>query len=158
MVFLIVGNVNQGKTERIESLYRRTRKGDGFITKKMFKGGEFQGYEIMRLSSRESVPFAYLINFVPIGWDGTIRQGWFSFSDSAFLFAEKIIDEIIEKGIEPVYIDEVGPLELEKKKGFYSIVKKVLDTRMDIYITVRESLKDKFRKVFNIEEFKVMRL
>ncbi len=129
MVYIIKGEINQGKTQEILSIYNRDRQGDGFVSKKLFiDQTEFTGYEILRLSTDGKMPLAYKSQFIPSDWDEIYRRGPFSFSKAAFVFAEHIIDDIIDCNIEPVYIDEIGPLELAGK-GFFTLLEKILRTQ-----------------------------
>lgn len=136
MVHLISGDIDEGKTREIEAIYRRMKKGDGWISRKVFLNEEFVGYEIQRLSTKEKIPLAYKKEYVPPGWDEIYSIGPFRFSKRAFEFAGKIIDEIIDKNIKPVFIDEIGPLELQGK-GFCPMLEKILKTQKDLYIVVR---------------------
>ena len=102
MVFIVAGGIDEGKTEKMNGLYQERKQGDGFLSKKIFVDKDFVGYEIVRLSSGEKMPLAYKSDHVPGDWDEMYRVGPFSFSKKAFAFARQIIDDIIEKGIEPV--------------------------------------------------------
>ncbi len=151
MIFLVTGEVNEGKTSYMHSLYRELGKGDGFICPKVFSNDKFIGYDIRRLTSDETRPFAYPVDSLPAGWDEHCRFGNFSFSAIALRFAEDIIDELIENATEPVIIDEVGPLETQNHDGFYNIIKKLLKTDLGVFISIRRSMSDSFEIAFGIE-------
>ena len=157
MVCLIIGEINQGKTKKILSVYNRKKQGDGFITRKLFKNNTFIGYEIVRLSTEKSVPFAYMGDYAPSEWDEIYKYGPYTFSRKALTFAENIVDEIIKKRINPVFIDEVGPLELQEK-GFFSILKRILHLEKNIYITVRNHCFKEVIREFNIKKYKTIKL
>ena len=55
MIYIICGEYNQGKTAKIKSIYLEQKEGDGFITQKIFRNSIFCGYEIVRLSTGETV-------------------------------------------------------------------------------------------------------
>ncbi|MBU0712046.1 nucleoside-triphosphatase [bacterium] len=151
MIFLVTGEINEGKTRYMRSLYQELGEGDGFICPKVFENGEFQRYDIQRLSSNKSRPFACPIDALPANWDEQYRFGKYSFSSKAIHFAEQIINELIENKIEPIIIDEVGPLEIENHEGFYEVIKKVIDSGLSGFISVRKPMVDKFEKSFGIE-------
>ena len=155
MIYIITGGIDEGKTREIEAIYRRMKKGDGWISGKVFLNEEFGGYEIQRLSTKEKMPLAYKKEYVPPGWDEIYSMGPFRFSKRAFEFAGKIIDEIIEKNINPVFIDEIGPLELQGK-GFCPMLEKILKTQKDIYIVVRSHCVEDVIKGFNIQDHKIL--
>ena len=154
MIYIITGEINQGKTEKALSLYR-SRGGDGFISRKACKNNILRGYDIVRLSTGESIPLACRSDSTPSPWDEIDTVGSFSFSERAFAFAESIIDEIIESDINPAYIDEIGPLELAGR-GFCKILKRLLSTERDIYITVRKSCLGDVIEAFELEGYEII--
>ncbi|MGD2088682.1 MAG: nucleoside-triphosphatase [Candidatus Aminicenantes bacterium] len=155
MIYIITGGIDEGKTREIEAIYRQMKKGDGWVSRKVFLNKVFVGYEIQRLSSKEKLPLVYKKEYVPAGWDEIYSMGPFCFSKQAFEFAGKIIDEIIDKNINPVFIDEIGPLELQGK-GFCSMLEKILKTQKDIYIVVRRHCIDDVIKRFNFQDYKIL--
>lgn len=155
MVYIVAGGIDEGKTERMDALYHEKKQGDGFLSKKIFVDKDFVGYEIVRLSSGEKMPLAYKSDHVPGDWDEMYRVGPFSFSKKAFAFARQIIDEITEKGIEPVFIDEIGPLEL-RGEGFCAILNEVLNRGKDVYISVRSHCVEDVIEKFNIQKHIIM--
>jgi nucleoside-triphosphatase THEP1 len=155
MVYIVAGGIDEGKTEKMDALYQERKQGDGFLSKKIFVDKDFVGYEIVRLSSGENMPLAYKSDHVPGDWDEMHRFGPFSFSKRAFAFARQIIDEIIDKGIEPVFIDEIGPLEL-RGEGFCEILQEVLNTGKDVYISVRSRCVEDVIEKFNIQRRVIM--
>lgn len=157
MVHIITGRQNHGKTNKILSIYEKLKKGDGFITRKLFRYHCFIGYEIVRLQTRESIPFAYKREYTPHDWDEIYKYGSFTFSKKALRFAEKIITESINKGVSPVFIDEIGPLELDGK-GFSNILREVLDKGENVYLTVRHDCVDKVTQKFSLKKHEVIRL
>jgi nucleoside-triphosphatase THEP1 len=157
MIYIITGGIDEGKTREVEAIYRQMKKGDGWISRKVFLNEEFAGYEILRLSTKEKLPLAYKKEYVPPGWDEIYTIGPFCFSKQAFDFAGKIIDEIIEKNIEPVFIDEIGPLELQGK-GFCPMLGKILKTQKDIYIVVRSHCVDDVVNRFEIKNYEIIKI
>jgi nucleoside-triphosphatase THEP1 len=133
------------------SLYEK-RGGDGFICVKVFDKNIFQGYDLVRLTTGESTPFARKNDTIPGDWNEIYRFGVFSFSGHAFTVADRIIAEIIKDGTEPIFIDEVGPLEIVERKGFYELLKRVLKLKREVYISIRNELVDELIKEFKINE------
>ncbi|MCD6132310.1 MAG: hypothetical protein J7J61_09435 [Candidatus Hydrothermae bacterium] len=157
MVFFIIGRVNSGKSTKLLGLYKRKKCGDGFILKKVHVKQKLWGYRIRRLSTEEEEDFATWRDNIPKKWHEAFVYGPFSFSKKGIEFADKIVDEIISKGIEPVFIDEIGPLEVEEK-GLYAVIKKVLSLDKTVYITVREDVFAEAVEKFGIKEYKVLKL
>jgi nucleoside-triphosphatase THEP1 len=133
------------------------KKGDGWVSGKIFLNEEFIGYEIQRLSTNEKLPLAYKKEYVPSGWDEIYTIGPFYFSKRAFEFAGRIIDEIIEKNINPVFIDEIGPLELQGK-GFCPMLEKILKTPKDVYIAVRSYCVEDVVNRFEIKNYEIIKI
>lgn len=139
MIHLIVGDINSGKTTRMLELFKEHPRGDGFVCPKVFEYNRFVRYDILYLQTGQTVPLAYPLDSVPEKWDEHIRYGKFSFSGHAFFFAESIIQKCIINHISPFFLDEIGPIELDLHQGFYSILKKILSQKMDLFISIRKS-------------------
>jgi nucleoside-triphosphatase THEP1 len=157
MIYIITGGIDEGKTRGLEAIYRQMKKGDGWTSRKVFLNEEFVGYEILRLSTNEKLPLAYKKKYVPPGWDEIYSIGPFCFSKRAFEFAGKIIDEIIDKNINPVFIDEIGPLELQGK-GFCPMLEKILKTQKDVYIVVRSHCVEAVINRFEIKNYEIIQV
>jgi nucleoside-triphosphatase THEP1 len=151
MIFLVTGEINEGKTSYMRSLHKEIGAGDGFICPKVFENGEFIRYDIQRLSSGETMPFTLPLKSVPDDWDEAGRYGKYSFSGRAIHFAEQIIDEMLEQKIEPIIIDEIGPLEIENYAGFYKLMDRVIKANRDAFVAIRSSLVGEFEGAFGIE-------
>lgn len=74
----------------------------------------------MRLSTNESEIFSYRKGFTPSEWDEKYCYDINSFSRRGLGFANNTISDIIKKKIEPIFIAEIGLLELQGK-GFAEI-------------------------------------
>ncbi len=151
MIFLVTGEINEGKTSYMRSFHKEIGEGDGFICPKVFENGEFIRYDIQRLSSGETMPYILPLESVPDDWDESGRYGKYSFSARAINFAEQIIDEILEQKIEPIIIDEIGPLEIENHAGFYELMDRVIKANRDAFVVIRSSLAGEFEEAFGSE-------
>lgn len=157
MITVLKGGINRGKTTEMLSIYSRNKSGDGFVTRKVFEKDLFAGYEIVRLSSMESKPFIFKTGYEPCHWVEAFKYGPFTFSKEAIVFAESIMDEIIKSGADPVYIDEVGPVELQGK-GFYKPLKMALEAGRNLYVTVREACVDDVLELFKINDYVIIQI
>ena len=157
MINIICGAINSGKTARIESIYAEEKKGDGFITRKIFSDSQFRGYEIMRLSSGESRIQSLKTELFPADEVPVCTRGPYSFFKSGFDFADGIIDDIILKETSPVFIDEIGPIELQGK-GHSDRFKKILQTDVTVYFTVRDWCLEQVLLSFSIEKYNLIRI
>ncbi|HEX2946281.1 MAG TPA: nucleoside-triphosphatase [Clostridia bacterium] len=154
-VHILTGGVDSGKTTRLLSIYREMDSGDGFINVKIYREGTIAGQRIIRLSSGESEPFSYIRGFTPDGWDEKYTYGNYSFSEKGLAFARNIVSDIVSRRISPVFIDEIGPLELGKK-GFYDIFRILLHTNNEIYTAVRESCIESVIREFGISAYEII--
>lgn len=157
MIHIICGENNQGKTTKIKSIYAEETKGDGFITQKIFRDSIFCGYKITRLSTGESVTLSLKTELFPLVDNSLYTNGSFSFYEGGFDFADSVIDDIISRQISPVFIDEIGPLEL-KGKGVHDSFKKLLETGTDIFFTVRNHLLERTVSQYGIKNYSLIRL
>lgn len=82
-------------------------------------------------------------------------RGPYSFFREGFSFADDIIDEIIIKGISPVFIDEIGPIELQGG-GHHDRFKKLIGTDRTIYFTVRDWCLEKVISFYSIKNYSMI--
>ena len=165
MIWLISGEINSGKTSRILNIYQQKEAGTagGFISRKLYKDNTICGYEIVRLPDGPSQTLAWLGNKVnrnnKLDWDNAVNEfpfGQFVFSQSGFLWGELIIDQLLaDDDISDIFIDEIGPLELQGR-GFYSILLKALQSDKNLYITVRTKCLESFLEKYNIQEYTLL--
>ena len=149
MVYLIVGEVDVGKTTKIKEIHRKIGRGDGVILEKVFENGQFVGYDAVRLKSGERRRFAVFKWMKPSGWDEVFQHGRFSFSKSGLAFAVEQLEDAVRSAAEPIFIDELGGLELEDK-AFAHAFRLALEKGLEIYATCRTSLLQAIIKKFDL--------
>jgi len=157
MINIICGDFDQGKSAKIRSIYTRDNNGDGFISQKIFMNSIFCGYNITRLSTGESVPLSLKTELYPLDMNPLYTCGSFSFFKDGFSFASSIIDDIILNNTSPVFMDEIGPLELSGK-GHYDSLIKILKTDKTIYITVRTRCVKDVISFFSLNKYALIRI
>jgi nucleoside-triphosphatase THEP1 len=136
VVHIVSAGVGKGKTSRMISLHGETG-GEGIVSPKAFAGGEHIGYDALRLSDGERMPFIRKAGFVPAGWDQAFRFDRYSFSGPALEFASQTIGTAVSTQAN-VFIDEIGPAELAGL-GFRRPLAEALQSGRDLYIAARES-------------------
>ncbi|QAT40644.1 nucleoside-triphosphatase [Clostridium sp. JN-9] len=154
MINIITGRVNSGKTTELIKIYNRLGKGDGFYNRKLYSHGHYAGQEIVILSSRKSKLWA-CHGTRPQNFQQCLCYGTYCFSKGGAEYAENTINSILKSGIEPVYIDEIGPLELQEK-GFHRLFKCCLEANKEIYVVIRESCVEAVIKKYNITNYKII--
>jgi len=149
MVTFIVGPVNSGKTTRMAALYKE-KGGDGVLCPKHMDNDIHLGYDLVHLSTGETIPFARFKNALPADWDEAFSFGPFSFSAKAREKATHIIEKAIETGISPIYLDEIGPVELEER-GFANLFRALINNDINTIVSVRDFLLNRIITFFEIK-------
>jgi nucleoside-triphosphatase THEP1 len=162
MIYIISGGIDTGKTTALCGIYENLKSGDGVASLKIFGNGQFLGYRIKRLSDGESKIIALKTGagdndgyFIPDD-DIAFSFGDFSFSERAFLFANRVITDTVDKNISPVFIDEIGPVELNGNglcEGFVV----ALNSGFDLYMVCREACIEAVISHFKIETYKIIK-
>jgi nucleoside-triphosphatase THEP1 len=113
------------------------------------------GYNLQRLSSGKEISFVIRDIF----WDEKksvlYKLGPYCFYEDAFLYLENIIDNFIKNNVNPVYLDEIGILELNSQ-GFDRILKKLVKAKIDLCLVVRSDLIDKVCERYGFDEFEII--
>ena len=154
MVTIITGGIGAGKTTRMLSLYKQTRQGDGLALPKIYSGETYVGQRLLRLSSMDGPVFSIREGHIPPGWTEACRIGPFSFSQEGLTFFDAAAEEIYRGGISPVYLDEIGPLELSGR-GFDPWLRRFLAADRALFIAVREGSLQAVLKKYEIVEYRL---
>ncbi len=146
LITIVTGNIHDGKTTKVISLYER-HKGDGFVSIKNMEGNKVLGFDYLQLSTRKTEPLATKEKITPV----RDVLGPYYFNEEAMTYIESSFREMINNNVSPIYLDEVGQLELDNK-GFHSIISWMVDNMSKttkLYISVRKSfveqIIDKYR-------------
>ncbi len=139
MIIIVTGKMNEGKTTTLKQHYLKNKKGDGFISEKKMVEQRVHSFTSVKLSTQEQKllmlhEFFYSENFVSAGKIGPYFINLFTLD-----WIEKSISKMIEAHIEPIYLDEIGVLEL-KGYGYDRILRKMIESGLDLIISVREDL------------------
>jgi nucleoside-triphosphatase THEP1 len=156
MVHILTGARDCGKTLAMERLFIDKGRGDGIISPKRFVGGRFTGYNVRRLSTGAEMPLAEIDPSVRGEWDEVYRLGNFSFSREGVTFANSALDEMRRNGVSPLYVDEVGLLELSGR-GF-ALDESVFRGGADVYVSVRDRYLEKVIHKYRIHDYTIMRV
>lgn len=135
--------------------FAHQQKGDGFVSIKTMKDDNVLYYELERLSTQESRLFIIHTEHDTRRFSQYKALGPYIFDLNVLIDVEAVIDGFIHNRIEPIYLDEVGILEA-KKEFFFPIIKKVLDSNLDLIITVRESLVKEIIQVLGVTQYTIL--
>lgn len=147
MITIVTGDIDSGKTRYLKELYEKDHRGDGVLSLKHYEEDRCIGYDLVHLKTGKQIDFIRLKTVLPEDWVEQCEIGRFSFSEQGFSLAEEVLSSI-ESG--PVYIDEIGPIEMWYKKGFYKRLKEWVTKDQDLFLTLRPSLIDDLHNEFGL--------
>ena len=152
MVKIITGKIDSEKTTKLLSVYREKNEGDGFALPKLYSHNQIAGQRLVRLSTKENVVFSLKKSFLPEHWNEAYSYDDYSFSIEGRAFFERGMEHMLLTGASPIFLDEIGPLELEGK-GFASALRKLLTMQVDLIIVVRDSCFEDVIRQFHITDY-----
>jgi nucleoside-triphosphatase THEP1 len=154
MIYIITGAVKSGKSTKLLQLFHQNKTGDGFYNRKIFSDSIYIGQEMVHLTTGSTCPFSYRLEHVPILWDEVFTYQDYSFSRAGLLFCRDVVNNSINNS-EPFYIDEIGPLELQEK-GLYQDFQKLIQTKKDIYVVIRNRCLSDVLAKFKIDRYTIL--
>jgi nucleoside-triphosphatase THEP1 len=155
MIKIVTGKINSQKTTRMMDLYLKDRKGDGFISQKIMNDQKVYGYHAMKLSSREKRLLMIHKDFYLSEFFCIEKIGPYLIHPSVKQWVEQEIDKMIQKKIQPIYLDEIGALELGGL-GFDSIFKTMVSSGLNLIIVVREDMIDLVIKHYQLNDVTII--
>jgi nucleoside-triphosphatase THEP1 len=156
MVHIISGLVNSGKTTKLRTLFEK-HPGEGIYLTKVFFEDLVIGQDIVSFSTGEFLPFSRKKNWLPDNWDEACVYRNYSFSQKGLAFAKEIMNKALEKQVSPLYLDEIGPLELEGK-GFSEILRDCLASEAELYLVVRTGCLKEVLKTYGIRDYELIQV
>jgi len=175
MVHIITGPMNSGKTTKMIEVYkflngqnpkdqspidyhRLDMNSDGFISEKVMIGSHVKGYKAVQLSSGNKMDLMIreedLIN--PVDQLIEAQIGPYCMSKKAVNWIEICIKDMLGFSMKAIFLDEIGPLELDGL-GFDLVLKKLLRSRCDVYITVRDQYLSDVIDRYGIEQYQLIK-
>lgn len=161
MITIITGSRGVGKTtfllKQIAKLKKQGHYPSGVMTPAMYDNdGRKVGFFALDISSSEQWELGRSDKLLcgP-------SYGPYSFSEMGFARANKILNQVLREGSEDVFLDEIGPLELEKNYGFISVLSLIsgFNLKRNLYLVIRSELIEKFTIRFIGEnDFKIIRI
>lgn len=152
MIHIVTGRINGGKTTTLTDLYQSTKQGDGFVSVKRMHYDKVHGYDLMRLSDQSTKRFVIHHDFWNNRDEIECQIGPYLFYSDTIQQVDQQVDEWISSGVSPIYLDEIGMLELHDK-CFSATLKRCIEQDIDTYITVRNDLVDDVVTHFDITEY-----
>ncbi|MBU1145820.1 MAG: hypothetical protein KJ971_08235 [Firmicutes bacterium] len=157
MVRIVTGKINSFKTTKMIELYKKIQKGDGFVSLKIMIKDKVHSYNALHLLTNETFPLIIRKEFNDSSKEVICQIGEYHFLKDTVLLIENTIEKMIKAKVSPIFLDEIGNLELQEK-GFHQILKKMISSKLDLYLSIRADLVDEIIKKYNIEEFEIISL
>lgn len=150
---IVSGPVGSGKTRLIKKVVARLKREDkepgGVLSPRLMNSGETVGYDVVNLANGDRRSF---VRTNPPGR----KVGRFFLKPDALKFANRAISEAV--GVrDPVFVDEVGRLELEDD-GLAPSVKELLSSKSQAVLLVRDEFVSDVREAFGIVRYDEIRL
>jgi nucleoside-triphosphatase THEP1 len=155
MINIVTGNINSGKTSKLAAIYQFNNEGDGFVAVKVMNDSVVTGYRAMRLSTMEERQFIVRDSVVPAEFDSVCQIGPYLVSRQGLEWIERETKAMIESKMSPIYLDEIGLLELDGK-CLDRIFQELLSTEIELYISVRNELVDRVLQKYHITDYRLM--
>ncbi len=156
MIYLLTGDRQSGKTTNLFNWIKNQKKSISGVLSPI----ENSKRCFYSISKDKDFPFSVIDNTFKD--DEVLKIGKYVFYKKAFNMAVDEIEEGIKLNSDYIIIDEIGPLELQKK-GFYNITKKCInisrsDDRFHFIFVIRGFLLDEILEFFNINkgEFEII--
>jgi nucleoside-triphosphatase THEP1 len=156
MVTIIAGPKGAGKTSALKAHFEKQKSGDGIVQERVFEGERVVGYRLRRLATGETHPLAFERRRLPQDWIEETRHGRFSFSAEGIAFAQRVVQDVLASNVEPLYIDEVGKLEIQGG-GHAEALRDALRSGKDLVLCVRDINVADVVRVFGIAEHELVR-
>ncbi len=146
MITIITGSRGVGKTtlllKMIEELKKNGTYPSGIMTPAVYDEDEKKvGFYALNMANSERWELGRSDKLL----DGP-SYGPFSFSERGFIKANEILEKVLTKGSADLFLDEIGPLEMEKGYGFSPILSLIssFDANRNLYLVIRPELIDEF--------------
>lgn len=155
MVTIVTGKIDSGKTTTLLKHHEVTLSGDGFVAIKKTQDKNIYGFNLMRLSNKNELLWMVHQQYYHEDFKRAAKFGPYYLNLDLLGLVEIVADELIASRISPIYLDEVGVLELNGG-GYHNTLKKIIESGLDLVIAVREDLVQPVVKYFAIQDYELL--
>jgi nucleoside-triphosphatase THEP1 len=156
MTTIVIGKINDNKTTTMIDLYKKRGTGDGFVSIKHMIQDTVHSYDAMQLSTHEQRVFIKRDIFYEDDFTVCCKLGPYYFSDETMAWIKETMLTLAHRGVTPLYLDEIGALELENK-GFHDLLKRLCSLNVNLVLSVREDLVDEIIKHYNLTNITLLK-
>lgn len=157
MINIITGRINSSKTTKIIELFERSKQGDGFVSVKNMMNDVVFSYEALQLSNNDKQLLAIRDVYKEENFKSCCQIGPYVFNETVVKHIEKTIRNLIANNVSPIYLDEIGILEMQGK-CFSNLLTDIVSSGLDAYVTIRESLVSDVIAKFNIRNYNIIKV
>jgi nucleoside-triphosphatase THEP1 len=144
-VLIITGEQGEGKSKLVEALAQSQREAGlslgGIHAPGFWAEGRRSGFDVTDLSTGETRPLCRTQG--PSSWQS---QGPFRFSPDGLAFGLQALAEALRRDADVIFVDEVGPLELQGRGWAPGLDALVRQRRRPMVWVVRRGLVDEVRR------------
>jgi len=157
MNIIFTGKINEGKTTALKIHYEKNQLGDGFISVKKMINDRVHSYISTRLSTKEEKVILVHEQFFSKDFLVAGKIGPYIINLLTLETIEKSIMKMIASQVEPIYLDEIGVLEL-KGYGYDYIFRKMIQSKLAFIISVREDLVDEVISKYQLKDVQTIHI
>jgi nucleoside-triphosphatase len=163
MIILLSGSINSGKSSTIykivQQLLQEKLLVGGIVSLPILQEGRKAGYEAVCLLTHKTTHLAQLNSLVPNPAPDDITIGQWVIFNEGMQFCYQQIEEAIQKKVQLLVIDEIGPLEIQGK-GFRSLLDQILLKQemvpFQLLLIVRTNMVEEVKRLYPNHDFKTI--
>ncbi len=137
MLHIVTGERDAGKSRFLMAHYHSHRQGDGVVALKIVADGKVIGYDAYFIGQDRTVPLMRHHDALPDNFPKTQNIGPFYYDPTTFMIMNAYIIDLIQKKISPIYIDEIGRLEMAGQ-GLDRAMQYGFRPEGDVYMVIRD--------------------
>lgn len=157
MITFLTGPIDSGKTSWLAKHYAKHAQGDGFLARKIYRGTKVYGYEAIRLTTKETLPWLIRDDFYFDEFGDEARVGPFHANLQTLAQIEAAYETMMTQKVQPIYLDEIGPWELSGQ-GFDAIFRKLLAAKGDLFVAIRKDLLNAVVDYYGLQDYIVVQV
>jgi len=157
MVHIVIGNINTGKTTWLKKRFDHHGLGAGVLGVKLWKDGDIYGYKAHLLPSGQEEIILIHQRHYNHEFENFGMIGPYFYNLDAFNHINQHIIEAIDRSVSPIYVDEVGKLEISGG-GYDPVIKKIALSQGESYISSRRDLAQAIIEHYRLTNYKIIEI
>ncbi len=141
----------------MRQLYEQNRLGDGFIAIKNMVHDTVHSYDAMQLSTGEKHLLIKRKTFFEDDFTVGCQIGPYLFNESTLFHIKNTVETLLKNKVSPIYLDEIGVLELENK-GLHTTVDMLVKSNTALVLSMREDLVTPLQNKYKFDVQKIIKV